>query len=87
MALEPLREKWRSFGWSDYEIDGHDMTQVVDALEEARMVKGKPTVIVAQTVKGKGVSFMEDKPEWHGKAPSPEQTEAALREIKEGIAS
>jgi transketolase len=87
MPIDPLADKWLAFGWNVIEIDGHDMVQVVDALEEARMVKGKPTVIVAQTVKGKGVSFMEDKPEWHGKAPSPEQTEIALREIKEGIAS
>jgi transketolase len=81
MSLEPLADKWRAFGWHTMEIDGHDLSAVLSALEEARGVKGKPSVIISHTVKGKGVSFMEHDPGFHGKAPSPEQVEQALREI------
>ncbi|MBI4282816.1 MAG: transketolase [Chloroflexi bacterium] len=81
MALEPLAEKWRSFRWHTIEIDGHSIPQVLAALEEAKTVKGKPTVIIAATVKGKGVSFMENNPEFHGRAPSKEQLEQALKEL------
>jgi len=67
MNVEPLEEKYRSFGWEVVTINGHDMKQVVEALEKAKTGTGKPTVIIADTVKGKGVSFMEDVAGWHGK--------------------
>jgi transketolase len=85
MPIDPLADKWIAFGWHVIEIDGHNMTEIVDALETALTIKGKPTVIIAHTVKGKGVSFMEDEPQWHGKAPNAEQTEQALREIRGGL--
>jgi transketolase len=79
MNVDPLPDKYRSFGWEVLEIDGHDMTQIVDAFERAAKVKGKPVVILASTVKGKGVDFMEDVAGWHGKAPN-------LEEMKKGLA-
>ncbi len=81
MDLEPLTEKWRAFGWHAIEVDGHDLSAVLAALQEAHGMKGKPAVIIAHTVKGKGVSFMENNPQFHGKPPSPEQVEQALKEI------
>ena len=81
MELEPLPAKWRAFGWHTLEIEGHDFSQVLGALEEARETDGKPMAIIAKTVKGKGVSFMENNPDFHGKAPSKEQLEQALEEI------
>ncbi len=82
--IEPLADKWRSFGWHAIEINGHDITQVLRAYEEARTITGRPTVIIARTVKGKGVSFMELKTEWHGIAPNREQLAAALKELADG---
>ena len=79
--LEPLADKWSSFGWHAIEIDGHSFPESLDALERARSVKDKPSVIIAATVKGKGVSFMENNPDFHGKAPSAEQLEQALAEL------
>lgn len=79
--IEPLPEKWRAFGWHVIEIDGHDIAQVVKAYDEAAAVKGKPQVIVARTVKGKGISFMELNPAWHGVAPKPDELEKALKEL------
>jgi transketolase len=81
MGLEPLSDKWRAFGWHTLEVDGHDLSQVIGALDEAAGTNGKPTAIVAKTVKGKGVSFMEDNPDYHGKAPSKDQVPQALEEI------
>jgi len=81
MDLEPFVEKWRSFKWDVLQVDGHNMQQVVDALQKAAQVKDKPVVIVARTVKGKGVSFMENNVDYHGKAPSKAETETALREL------
>ena len=86
MQVEPVADKWRAFGWRVIEIDGNDMAQIVAALETARTAKGQPIVVIACTVKGKGVSFMENAPEWHGKAPNAEQTRQALQEI-EGAAA
>ena len=80
--IEPLAEKWRAFGWHTLEIDGHDIAQVVKAYDEASAVRGKPQVIVARTVKGKGVSFMELNPAWHGVAPKPDELEKALAELQ-----
>ena len=81
MELEPLAAKWRAFGWHTLEIDGHDFPQVLKALHKASKTKGKPTAIIAETVKGKGVSFMENNPDFHGKAPNKEQLAQALEEI------
>lgn len=81
MTVTPLPDKWRSFGWNVIEIDGHDFTQILDALSPGRTVKGQPTMIIARTVKGKGVSFMEGVCDWHGKAPNEEQAMQALAEL------
>jgi transketolase len=83
LCLDPLADKWRAFNWAVREIDGHDLGQILDALAWARGVPGSPAAILAHTVKGKGVSFMEDQYEWHGKAPNKEQTIAALAELGE----
>jgi transketolase len=85
MPIEPLAEKWRAFGWHVLEIDGHDMSQVVYSLEVAKAVKGRPSIVIAETVKGKGVSYMEDQVEWHGKAPCEEEAACALQEIRECV--
>jgi len=81
--LEPLGDKWRSFGWHVIAIDGHDYGQIMDALDEAESVKGRPTYIVAHTVKGKGVSFMENVVHWHGVAPKREEADRAIAELKQ----
>ena len=81
MPLTPLAEKFRSFNWHPIEVDGHDHAQVLDALREAQATKGRPTAIISHTIKGKGVSWMELNPEWHGKAPNAEQAERAIAEI------
>jgi len=82
MSLEPLAQKWSSFGWHVIEIDGHDFLQILSALEGAKGIKGQPTVIIAHTTKGKGVSFMENNPEFHGRACTPEELDRALRELE-----
>ncbi|MBN1447384.1 MAG: transketolase [Bacteroidetes bacterium] len=82
MNLEPLADKIRSFNWEVQEIDGHDMQAIDAALEQARQRGGRPHFIIAHTVKGKGVSFMEHPTEWHGKAPDGEQAAAALKELE-----
>jgi transketolase len=82
MQVEPLAAKYGSFGWDVLRVDGHDMNQIVDALEQARAVKGRPVVILADTVKGKGVSFMEDQAGWHGKTPNYEELVKALEELE-----
>ncbi len=79
----PLKEKWESFGWHTIVIDGHNYEQIFNAFKEAEKIKGKPTMIIANTIKGKGVSFMEGQVDWHGKAPTPEQAEIALKELEE----
>jgi transketolase len=81
MALEPLADKWRAFKWHVIDIDGHDFRQILQAFDEARAHKGSPVVILARTVKGRGVSFMEDNLEWHGAAPSADQVKIALEEL------
>ena len=86
LPVEPLPDKWRAFGWNVLEIDGHDMAQVVEALEMAKETKGVPTAIIAMTTKGKGVSFMENVPKWHGAAPCDEEAIIALNDIK-GVAA
>jgi|YelNatPaOPRAMG01_1025707.scaffolds.fasta_scaffold07015_2 transketolase len=81
MDLEPLVDKWRAFGWNAIELDGHDIPALQKAFAGAKETKGKPTVIIAHTVKGKGVSFMENNPKYHGVAPTPAELEAALKEL------
>jgi transketolase len=81
LDLEPVVDKWKAFGWPVLDIDGHDITQIDKALDQAESLKGRPTFIVAHTVKGKGVSFMENEPEWHGKAPKPAEAVRGIREI------
>jgi transketolase len=81
MELEPLAEKWRAFGWHTLEVDGHNIPALQQAFAEAAATKGQPTCIIAHTIKGKGVSFMEGNPKWHGVAPSPEEVELALKEL------
>ena len=78
---EPICAKWQDFGFKCFEIDGHDFKQVIKALDDAEKVKGKPVFIKANTIKGKGVSFMEGSPKWHGKAPNKEQYEKAIKEL------
>lgn len=85
MPTEPLDEKFRAFNWNVIKIDGHDMTAILAALKQARGCKGKPTVILAATVKGKGVSFMENQAGWHGKAPNDEQFAVAKAELEAAI--
>ena len=82
MGLEPLPEKWKAFGWNTIVIDGHNMQQILNSLDLASNVKGKPTMIIAKTTKGKGVSFMENKLEYHGQALTEEELALALEELK-----
>ena len=81
MSIEPIVNKWEAFGWYVIDINGHDMEAIVNAFDEAETVKMKPVMIVARTVKGKGVSFFEGKVEYHGIAPTPEELERALKEL------
>jgi transketolase len=81
MELEPLTDKWKAFGWHTIEINGHDFNEILPALKEARETSGTPTIIIAKTIKGKGVSFMENNPSFHGKPPNKEQLNQALQEI------
>ncbi|MGE4282094.1 MAG: transketolase [Clostridia bacterium] len=81
-GLDPLTDKWKAFNWNVIEIDGHNIEEVLAAYKKAEETKGMPTVIIANTIKGKGVSFMEGISDWHGKAPNKEELEAALAEIE-----
>lgn len=81
MNSEPIDEKFRAFGWNVITINAHDYNDILDAVEEAKATKGKPTVIIAKSVKGKGVSFMENNPAWHGAAPKKEEFEKAIAEL------
>jgi transketolase len=84
MSPYPLDAKWAAFGWNVLVIDGHDFGQIFQAADKARECKDRPTVIIARTVKGKGVSFMENQAQWHGKAASKEQLEQALAALEKG---
>ncbi len=81
MNLDPVANKWKAFGWHTIEIDGHNMQQILGAYDEAASVKDKPAIIIARTIKGKGVSFMENVADFHGRAPTKEEAEIALREL------
>jgi transketolase len=85
MPLEPLAAKWKAFNWRVFEMDGNDMRQIVDTIQQALAVVGQPSVIIAKTIKGKGVSFMENMCDWHGRAPSDEQFEQAVRELEREV--
>ncbi|SHE75203.1 transketolase subunit A [Thermoanaerobacter uzonensis DSM 18761] len=80
--IEPVNEKFKAFGWHVIEIDGHDFDQIDRAIEEAKATKGRPTLIIAHTIKGKGVSFMENQVGWHGSAPNEEQRQKAIQELE-----
>ncbi|MCL6519959.1 MAG: transketolase [Armatimonadetes bacterium] len=82
MNIEPIADKYRAFGWHVIEIDGHDIAQIATAFEEAKTIKGKPTIVIGDTIKGKGVSFMENEAGWHGIAPKKEQFEKAIEELR-----
>ena len=80
--LEPFADKWQAFGWAVFRCDGHDFKSIIETIEKAESVKGKPSIIIADTVKGKGVSFMEERPlDYHGKAPTPEEEKKALSQL------
>jgi transketolase len=81
MGIEPLADKYRAFNWHVLEANGHEMQSIVDVFDEARTVKNRPTVILAHTIMGRGISFMENDPSWHGKPPTPEQGKKALIEL------
>ena len=81
MTVAPIKEKFEAFGWHAISIDGHDFGQIFDALDAARAETEKPTAIIAKTVKGKGVSYMEDQAGWHGKAPGEEEAKQAVQEL------
>ena len=83
MRPYPIDEKFKSFGFQIINIDGHNIREIIDALDVAKNVKEKPVCIIAKTIKGKGISYMENKAEWHGKAPNEEQYELALKELEE----
>ena len=82
MTVAPVADKFAAFGWNVINIDGHDFAQILDAFSKARECTGRPTMIIAETVKGKGVSFMENEAGWHGKAPDEEQTKQAIAELR-----
>jgi len=82
MDIGILKDKWASFGWETIEIDGHNFDHILSAFKRAKEVKGKPTVIISQTIKGKGVSFMENNPDFHGRAPTREELTRALEELE-----
>jgi transketolase len=81
-SLEPLKDKWKAFGWEVIEVNGHEIKELMDAYDKAETIKGKPTVILAHTVKGKGVSFIENQNRFHGTAPTAEELERAIKEIE-----
>jgi transketolase len=82
MPLDPLADKWRAFGWHTLEIDGHDLQAILDAIATAKHERGRPTMIVANTIKGRGVSFMENVASWHGTPPDAAECERALAELR-----
>ena len=83
MPTEPMADKWAAFNWHVIEIHGHDMAEILDALDRAAEAQGRPVAIIARTAKGKGVSFMENDPYWHGNVPDERQFAAAMKELKE----
>ena len=86
MSPEPVHEKFSAFGWKVISVNGHDYQQIIEAIDEAKKTKGKPSIIIAETVKGKGVSFMENEAGWHGTAPDKDQRDKAIAELDEFLA-
>lgn len=82
MSVYPLKEKFEAFGFETYEVDGHNIDELITAFQKASTIKGKPTAIIAKTIKGKGVSFMENQAGWHGKAPNEDEYKLAIEELK-----
>ena len=82
MPLEPVKKKWEAFNWATLEIDGHNMAEVLDALDRAHEITDMPTVIIAHTIKGKGVSFMEGQSGWHGRVPNDDELKQAMEELR-----
>ena len=82
MPLEPLKNKYETFGWHVLEVDGHNIREIIDACQHAQSIYEEPVMIICHTIPGKGVDFMEWKPEWHGKAPNQEEAIEALRQIR-----
>ena len=82
LDLEPFADKWKACNWEVIEIDGHLFEEIIPALEKTKSIKNKPIVIIAHTIKGKGISFMEDQVKWHGVAPNTEELEKALKELE-----
>jgi transketolase len=78
-------KRWEAFGWNVISVDGHDVLQIIKAFEEAKQIKGKPTIIISNTIKGKGVSFMENSCSWHARVPNDKELEAAIKEIEMGV--
>jgi transketolase len=85
MPVEPLDSRFQSFGWETTRIDGHNIEEIIKSFEKAKTVKGRPYCVIAKTIKGKGVSYMENVRDWHGKAPNEEQFKKALKDIREGF--
>ena len=81
MSIEPIADKWKAFGWHTLEVDGHDIGQLLAAFTACREAKGRPSMIIAHTVKGKGVSIFEGQKKYHGTAPNPEEYQQALQEL------
>jgi transketolase len=81
-----LRDRWAAFGWRVLEVDGHDIASVISVLDQASAVQGAPVVVIAKTVKGKGVSFMENDYSWHSRVPTPDELRAALDELADPVA-
>jgi transketolase len=86
MDINPIHEKFEAFGWHVINIDGHNLEAIGKAVDEAKAIKGKPIIIIAKTIKGKGVSFMENNAGWHGTAPNEEQRKAAIKGLERGEA-
>ncbi len=84
MSIEPLSKKWKAFGWEVFEADGHNFESIMEAFDKAGGIKGKPAIILAHTIKGKGVSFIENQAGWHGIAPKKDELKRALEELRKG---
>lgn len=82
MALEPIADKWKAFGWQVISINGHNIEEILKAFDEAKTIKGKPVIIIGKTIKGKGVSFMENVVDFHGRAPKEDEAKQALKELE-----
>jgi len=86
MSPEPVADKFKAFGWNVLKTDGHDIEKILESIGQAKDCKGKPTIIIAETVKGKGVSYMENQAGWHGSAPNKEQRDQAMAELDKVLA-